>query len=182
MILPRLLAAVPALVATLTWGAWVSAQETPISSTQSDLTSTPIAIEGLLTADTISSSLPQLETRLQPAALWPQPGAAPAFGLLDYPGVAAAAQTLLTDEYPDWLTMLGEKPEAQTLPQNLLQATGCLQPCESQKSLLIVNPQQQQVYVAMVEEGQVIMRPSLMSWPDAAITPLKKWLATSTHN
>ena len=179
MILPRLLAAVPALVATFTWGVWVSAQDAPQA-----VSATPIVMEGLMTApqDTLNDNLLPLETRLQPAAAWPQPGTAPAFGLLEYPGVVAAAQTLLSEEYPDWRSMLTTSAEAQTLPQNLLQATGCLQPCEMQKSLLIVNPEQQQVYVAMVEAGQVIMRPSLMTWPDAAITPLKKWLATPTHN
>lgn len=122
-----------------------------------------------------------LTATVQPVEVWPKQGEAPAFPLLDYTDVARKAQNLLQADYEDWRAYLGTSSQSQTLPQNLLKTTGCVSPCEMYKALLIVNPAEQGagqgVYVAMVENGHVLMRPSLMSWPDEAIAPLKKWLA-----
>lgn len=125
----------------------------------------------------MSTEVSPLQAQLQPVPAWPEAGAEPQFPLLDYTGVAETVRGLMPDKYEAWLAYLGTEAATQTLPQNLLQATGCMEPCDMRKALLIVNSAKQEAYVAMVEEGRVLMRPSLMSWPDEAIAPLKKWLA-----
>jgi len=134
------------------------------------VSATAVGGEGLSfdTFDPVKSSL--LPT-------WPEAGKAPSLKLLEYSGVAESAQALLADKYEKWLGYLDSKSESKTLPQNLLQANGCVEPCGMNKALLFVDTDDRKVFVAMVENGHVLMRPSLMSWPDESIAPLKKWLA-----
>ncbi|TKW61436.1 MAG: hypothetical protein DI628_02105 [Blastochloris viridis] len=176
----KALAFTPVAIATFTC-AWLAdaqdvsatmpaAQVSETQAVEAGVSPTAVTAEGLAfeTVDPVKSTL---------LPMWPEAGKAPDMKLLEYVGVAEGAQALLADKYEKWLGYLDSKSESKTLPQNLLQANGCVEPCGMNKALLFVDTDDRKVFVAMVENGHVLMRPSLMSWPDESIAPLKKWLA-----
>ncbi len=175
----KALAFTPVVVATFTCAMLADAQD--VSGTEPVATvSETQAVEAVSGTEVVVEagsleSVEPVESKLLPT--WPEAGKAPDLKLLEYQGVTEAAQKLLADKYEKWLGYMDSEAESKTLPQNLLQASGCVEPCDMNKALLFVATDEQKVFVAMVENGQVLMRPSLMSWPDEAITPLKKWLA-----
>jgi hypothetical protein len=184
MKLVRALAFTPVVVATFACAMLADAQDvsgteptTQVSETQAV---EAVSATSVVAEETGLEAVAPVESALLPT--WPEAGKAPELKLLEYAGVTEAAQKLLADKYEKWLGYMDSQSDSKTLPQNLLQASGCVQPCGMNKALLFVDTDDQKVFVAMVENGQVLMRPSLMSWPDEAITPLKKWLAADEEN
>jgi hypothetical protein len=159
----------------------------PVSTTQSLAGSISSAISEALTGTEPSSTEIPLTNSFQPATPWPMPTTvsqtilqAP-HNLLAYSGVDSVARQMLGLDFSQWRSQLGENPETNILPGNLLLSSGCLNPCESQKSMLVVNSATHRIYAAMVSNGKLSMWPSLMSWPDEAIPSLKSWLAEAAE-
>lgn len=176
----KALAFTPVVVATFACALLADAQDVSsteptaqVSATQvsEGVSATAVVAEGLGLEDVVPVTASTLKA-------WPEAGKAPELKLMEYAGVAEGAQALLADKYEKWLGYMDSKSDSKTLPQNLLQASGCVEPCGMNKALLFVDTDDQKVFVAMVENGHVLMRPSLMSWPDESISPLKKWLAS----
>jgi hypothetical protein len=148
-----------------------------------------VSLTELLAGPEISTTEVPLSNSFQPTTPWPavttvsQTALQAPHDLLSFTGVEAAAKRLIVGaDYPVWRSHFTDAAETDVLPQGLLMSNGCLKPCDTQKSLLIVNPMDQKVYGAMVTEGKVAMWPSLMSWPDDAIPALKRWLADATDH
>ena len=158
----------------------------PVTPTQSIAGTITTAISDALTgAEPSTTSIP-LTNAFQPTTPWPvvttvsQTVLQAPHNLLTYSGVEAATRQMLGVEFSTWRAQFGTNAETKILPQGLLYSSGCVANCDSQKSLLFVNPANQRVYAAMVSGGKLSMWPSLMSWPDESIPTLKSWLADAT--
>lgn len=177
----KALAFAPVVVATFSCAMLADAQDVAMSEPVSEASATQVVEEvsgtvAMPETENFGEVVPVVSALLPE---WPEAGKAPDIKLLEYTGVADSARILLAGKYEKWLGYMDSRSESRTLPQNLLQATGCVEPCDMNKALLFVDTDDQRVFVAMVEDGHVLMRPSLMSWPDESIAPLKKWLATN---
>lgn len=146
------------------------------------------AISNALSGPEASTTTVPLSNSFVPATPWPpvttisQTALQAPHDLLAYTGVEAAASKQLGHDFGTWRNHFTNAAETEILPHGMLMSSGCLKPCDMHKSLLIVSPETQKVYAAMVTEGKVAMWPSLMSWPDDAIPSLKSWLAAATDN
>lgn len=183
--LPTFIAVLATGICTvLAANAQVSAS-TGISGTVSSMGA---ALTEALAGPEISTTEIPFGNSFQPATPWPpvttisQTALTAPHDLLSYTGVEASAKELMGTDYTVWRSHFGANTETDVLPQGLLMSSGCLNPCDTQKSLLIVDPTTHKVFGAMVTSGKVAMWPSLMSWPDDSIPALKRWLAAATDD
>lgn len=192
----------PALVAVICTGIAVvlttNAQTSPTAAVTSatvpaeapTLGSALVSMTEILAGPAISTTAVPSTNSFQPTTPWPvvttvsQTVLQSPHDLLTYAGVETAAQRMLGSDYASWSAHFNASTgETAVLPDSgLLMSTGCDKPCDSQKSLLIVDPISRKIYAAMVTPGKVAMWPSLMSWPDEAIPALKRWLASATDD
>ncbi len=183
----------PTFVAVLATGVCaVLAANAQVSSSLAISTTTVgsmgAALTEALAGPEISTTAIPLGNSFQPSTPWPpvttisQTALTAPHDLLSYTGVESAARELMGADFPVWRSHFGEKTETDVLPQGMLMSSGCLNPCDTQKSLLIIDPATQKAYGAMVTAGKVAMWPSLMSWPDDSIPALKRWLAAATDD
>ena len=164
------------------------ATATAASATQTMAGSITRAISDALTGTEPSTTSIPLSNILQPTTPWPtlttvsQTILQASHNLLAYSGVEASARQMLGMDYSQWRSHYTENAETKVLPQGLLYSSGCGSNCDSQKSLLFVNPTNRRIYAAMVSGGKLSMWPSLMSWPDESIPTLKAWLSDATDD
>ncbi|PZP39289.1 MAG: hypothetical protein DI585_04565 [Pseudomonas fluorescens] len=200
--LPRFYSSIPSIAAititcTLTFAAYAqsvsetapAAAEPKAEGASNTLDSAAHVLENFLpeAAAEATPTIVPLNTQLHPATPWPSVAQTPSDtvplpqNLLNYSGVEISAQNLLRDDYATWASYLGSNPKVEALGLGLYKTFGCLETeCDTKRSLLIVEPYAHKVFVAFVSQNKVVMRPSLMSWPDAAIPSLKQWLADAT--
>ncbi len=175
---------IPTFMAVLATGTCVmlvaNAQVSPT------LENAPTTVGELLAGTPISTTEVPSSNDFQPTTPWPLPENISAttvaipHNLMAFKGVEASARMLVGADFDLWRSHFANKTETEVLPQGLLMSSGCLNPCDTQKSMLIVDSTTQKTYAAMVTAGKVAMWPSLMSWPDESIPALRQWLATAT--
>lgn len=180
----------PTFMAVLATGTCVmlaaNAQVSPTAAVEAAPATTTVG--DLLAGAPISTTEVPSTNSFQPATPWPLPENVSAtavsvpHNLLAFKGVEASARQLVGSDFDTWRSHFANKTETEVLPQGLLMSSGCLNPCDNQKSMIIVEPSTQKTYAAMVTSGKVAMWPSLMSWPDESIPALRQWLATATED
>lgn len=146
-----------------------------------------VSVTDILAGPATASTTVPLSNSFQPTVPWPvvttvsQTALQAPHDLLSYSGVEAAARSMVGSDYESWRSHFTVSTEATSvLPNGMLMSSGCDNPCDSQKSLLIVDPATRKVFAALVTPGKAAIWPSLMSWPDESIPPLKRWLADAT--
>ncbi|RYG61225.1 MAG: hypothetical protein EON60_04345 [Alphaproteobacteria bacterium] len=177
----------PTFLAVLTTGTCVMlAANAQVSPTVPAAEVSITTVGELLAGTPISTTeIPSTNT-FQPTAAWPAPenvsatAIAVPHDLLAFKGVEASARQLVGNDFDVWRSHFAKGMETEILQQGLIMSSGCLSPCDNQKSMLVVDPTTQKTYAAMVTSGKVAMWPSLMSWPDESIPALRRWLAMAT--
>jgi hypothetical protein len=149
-----------------------------------------VSMTEILAGPPVSTTEVPASNAFQPTTPWPvtatvsQTVLQSPHDLLTYTGVESAVRNMVGADFDNWSKHFSSSTGETAILKDsgLLMSSGCEKPCDTQKSLLIVDPESRKVYAAMVTPGKVAMWPSLMSWPDEAIPALKRWLAAATDD